>query len=292
MKGRGKSLWIISAAVLALVASTPWAWAQGQGAAAQMTGGEYDDWNYGFELRSWLTMFSGDVTARGNDTSVDIDFGDLMHLLDELQFIFDGHVEVKKGPFGLILDGFYVNLEDQSGLDFAVPVLVPPIGTVEIPLKAKLDVLSEIAYVEGAFAYDIWTSSSWRGGWPVWRLEALAGGRYYYLRTRIEADLTGPRGTTVPFELDGSRDWVDPIVGGRFSWRPAEGWLVGLRSDFGGFTIGSDFAWNVEATVEYQLANWLYVDAGYRALYADYEQGSFKYDVWTHGPWIGIGFKF
>lgn len=55
------------------------------------------------------------------------------------------------------------------------------------------------------------------GGWPVWRLEALAGGRYYYFRARIEADLTGLKGRTVPLELNGSRDWADPFVGGRFS---------------------------------------------------------------------------
>jgi len=71
-----------------------------------------------------------------------------------------------------------------------------------------------------------------------------------------------------------------------------EGLQVRLRSDFGGFTLGSKFAWNVDATVAYQLASWLYMDAGYRALYADYEQGSFKYDIWTHGPWMGVGVRF
>ncbi len=200
---------------------------------------------------------------------------------------------MKKGPFGLILDGYYVNLEDQSGLSFAVPVLVPGFDqTINIPVKARLDVLSETAFVEGALAYDIWISSNWRGGWPTWRLEALAGARYTYLRARLDAAFTGPLGNTVKATADGTRDWVDPILGGRFSWRPADGWLLGLRTDFGGFTVGADFTWNVEATVAYKLAEWLYVDAGYRALYADYEQGSFKYDVWTHGPWMGIGVKF
>jgi hypothetical protein len=268
--------------------------AQSAGQATSPRGAEegYDGWTFDLGLRSWLTALSGNVSARGRDAKIDVTLDDALHLLDELQFTIYGHTEVKKGPFGLIMDAYYLNLQDQSGLSFAVPVLVPPIGTVNIPVKARLDVLSETAFIEGALAYDVLTSSEWSGGWPIWRLEALAGARYTYLRARIDADLTGPRGRTIGLTLDGSRDWVDPLVGGRFSWRPAEGWLLGLRTDFGGFTVGSDFAWNVEATVSYKLAGWLSLDAGFRALYADYEQGSFNYDVWTYGPWAGLGVKF
>jgi len=265
----------------------------GQTAHAQAPREGYDEWNFDFDFRSWVTAIEGEVTAQGTKTPLDISFRDTLHLLDELQFISYGHLELKKGPFGLILDGYYVNMEDQSGLSFAVPVLVPVLDrTINIPVTAQLEVLSETAFLEGALAYDILTSSQWRSGWPTWRLEALAGARYTYLRTRIEANLTGPLGRSVSVTRDGSRDWVDPIVGGRFSWRPAQGWLIGLRSDLGGFTVGADFTWNVEATITHNLNDWLYVNAGYRALYADYEQGSFKYDVWTHGPWTGFGVRF
>jgi hypothetical protein len=173
-------------------------------------------------------------------------------------------------------------------------VLVPPLypRTFNIPVDAHLDVLSETSFVEGALAYDVLTSSDWNEAWPVWRLEALAGARYTYLRNRVEGVLTGPNGRTLNIEADGSRDWVDPIVGGRLSWRPVEGWLLSLRTDFGGFTVGSTFTWNVDATVAYQLANWFYLNTGYRALYAYYVQGSFKYDTWILGPYMGLGFKF
>jgi hypothetical protein len=252
----------------------------------------YDGWTFDLGLRAWLVGYSGNVNAKGRDAKIDVTLDDTMHLLDELQFTIYGHTEVKKGPFGLIMDAFYLNLEDQGSRSFVLPVLVPPIGIVNIPVNAGFDVLWETAVIEGALAYDVLTSSAWSGGWPIWRLEALAGARYTYLRSRIDVDLTGPRGRTIGLTLDGSRDWVDPIVGGRFSWRPGDGWLLGLRTDFGGFTVGADFTWNVEATVSYKVANWFSVDAGFRALYADYEQGSFKYDVWTYGPWAGLGFKF
>jgi hypothetical protein len=81
------------------------------------------------------------------------------------------------------------------------------------------------------------------------------------------------------------------IESGSASPRPAEGWIPSFRTDFGGFTVGSDFAWNVDATASYKLAGWLSLDVGFSALYADYEQGSFQHDVWTYGPWMGVGFN-
>ncbi len=149
----------------------------------------------------------------------------------------------------------------------------------------------QAAITEGALAYDIWASSNWRGGWPTMRVEALAGARYTYLRTKIDAAFTSALGN-VRVESDGHEDWVDPFVGGRFSWHPADRCLLSLRTDFGGFTAGADFAWNVNLAVAYKLTNWLTVDGGYRALYTDLDKGDFKYRLWWHGPWMGLGVRF
>ncbi len=264
----------------------------GQGASHGDSRGGYDDWNVMLEFHNWLTAISGDVTSGGNRTSIDISFRDTLHLLDELQFGIMAHGEVKKGPFGLLLDGMYMRMEDRGGGVFAVPVFVPSFGqTVPIPVQVRAEVLAEAAITEGALAYDIWASSNWRGGWPTMRVEALAGARYTYLRTKIDAAFTSALGN-VRVESDGHEDWVDPFVGGRFSWHPADRCLLSLRTDFGGFTAGADFAWNVNLAVAYKLTNWLTVDGGYRALYTDLDKGDFKYRLWWHGPWMGLGVRF
>jgi hypothetical protein len=112
----------------------------------------------------------------------------------------------------------------------------------------------------------------------------------------VEVEVQGPLGIrSFSAGADRSRDWVDPFLGGRVLWRPSEKWLMGFRTDVGGFTVSSDFTFNVNAEVAYRINEWLFVNGGYRALYTDYETGSgndrFEFDMWLHGPWVGVGIE-
>jgi hypothetical protein len=54
--------------------------------------------------------------------------------------------------------------------------------------------------------------------------------------------------------------------------------------------VGSDFTWNAQGIVSYRLPLRgldVLVGAGYRALYWDYEDDDFKWDVTMSGPMIG-----
>ena len=65
-----------------------------------------------------------------------------------------------------------------------------------------------------------------------------------------------------------------------------------LRGDVGGFSVGSQFSWNALAAYSFVFSKRDGVTysglLGYRALSADYEQGSgrtkYVYDVVMHGP--------
>jgi hypothetical protein len=73
-----------------------------------------------------------------------------------------------------------------------------------------------------------------------------------------------------------------------------------LRADVGGFGAGSQFSWNALAAYSFVFAKRDGVTysgmLGYRAVDADYEQGSgrtkFVYDIVIHGPVTGLTIGF
>ena len=71
-------------------------------------------------------------------------------------------------------------------------------------------------------------------------------------------------------------------------------WTLLCRADVGGFGISgcSQFTWNVEAAAEYQCSDRASVFAGYRALYIDYANGDFGYNMRLDGPVAGFVLKF
>ena len=75
----------------------------------------------------------------------------------------------------------------------------------------------------------------------------------------------------------------------------ADKWKLAGRGDIGGFGVGSDFAWQGLAAVNWQPFKYVSFIGGYRALYQDYEEGSgldyFRYDVTIHGPVVGLNFR-
>ena len=83
-----------------------------------------------------------------------------------------------------------------------------------------------------------------------------------------------------------------------FAAKPADG--LAADGDFGGFGVGSQFSWNALAAYSFAFAKRDGVTysglLGYRALSADYEQGSgrtkYVYDVVMHGPVTGLTIGF
>ena len=122
-------------------------------------------------------------------------------------------------------------------------------------------------------------------------LEALGGIRYTDLD--VDLDILG-----VPADLNGSQEWLDPIIGARYKWKISRKWMLSLRGDIGGFDIGdaSDFTWNLIGLIKFQPWKHVSFFGGYRALYHDYETGSglnkFKFDMLMHGPALGVDLIF
>jgi hypothetical protein len=101
-----------------------------------------------------------------------------------------------------------------------------------------------------------------------------------------------------PVSLSGSQSktWVDPMLITRLATNPAKKVTGQFRGEIGGFGIGSDLAWQLQAVAGYRFSKLFDLSAGYRAISLDYSSGegnkAFVYDVVTHGPVIKFGFGF
>lgn len=233
-----------------------------------------DRWTFVAAPYLWATSLDGSAGVGRVEADVDLAFGDI---LDDLAIGAMLLVDVRRGRFGIALNGVFARLEPQGEL-----------GPIQ------LDVTSTTTWIGVAPYYRAveWTYRPSPSGRPL-RLvvEPTAGIRYTNLR--VEVDGTGPRGNGR--QVDQAESWVDPLVGSRFILDLADRWTLSGEADIGGFGVGSDLAWNVQAFLGYTTSLFgrpMTVAAGYRALRQDYESGNFKWDVTTQGPILGVVMRF
>ena len=72
----------------------------------------------------------------------------------------------------------------------------------------------------------------------------------------------------------------------------SKAWYLTGKADIGGFGIGSELTWQGSCALGCQVTRNIFVEAGYRYLYTDYNQGGFLYDVTQSGAQITAGITF
>ena len=77
----------------------------------------YDDWRFLFYLPVWVPAVSGSVGVGGTSAPIEIDQIQSWENLKYLsQMPLSGHLEIKKGPFSLLMDGLFAKYElDAKG---------------------------------------------------------------------------------------------------------------------------------------------------------------------------------
>jgi hypothetical protein len=218
---------------------------------------ENNRWRYRVIPVAWLTSLSGEVTARGFTQSVDVNFSDI---LEDLNITFQGQVEASKGKWTFFSALLYADLTSDVDL-----------------VNGRVD--SETLLIELGTTYRV---TEWENG----SLELLGGGRYSNLTVNFNSPIP-----LLP-AVDETRDWFDPFLGFRSRFDLSDRIQFTLRGDIGGFGVGSDFTWNASGIVGYQLTPSLQFLTGYKALYQDFVDGGFEWDVTYHGPILGISFAF
>lgn len=228
------------------------------------------DWSYSFEPYVLASSIEGDASI-GRVTGVDVgvDMSDILEVLDIAAMAhFEAH---HSNGWGVALDYGFMDLRaDISG----------PRGGV---LDAQVH--------QGVFeALLVRQSQSSEG-----QLEYLVGIRWWDNDIDVDIDPAILPGTA-SFSVE--EDWVDLVLGARWSSPINDRWTLKLRGDIGGLGLESDFTSAVSAGFHYKMTQSIDLDLQYKATWVDFktgkrgEPGFFEYDTVTHGPIVGVIFNF
>jgi hypothetical protein len=158
---------------------------------------------------------------------------------------------------------------------------------------------SERGLVKGDLDLDQFTLMGTVGRHWTEHLDALFSLSYFDLSTDLKLTTTAPVGGAVTVRtasVDAS--WVDPMIGLHYGLPFRDDWRFNLRGDVGGFGIGSDFSYQLLATVRWQSSGQLGAVFGYRVIGFDYEDGQKgsrnyqRFDLTQQGPMLGVTYDF
>lgn len=214
---------------------------------------------------SWITATDGDMGVAGSVAPVDLSFEDT---LEDLEFAFMLVVEGGFDRWAFGFDGIYGAFSSSAGL---------PAGAAPFT-KATVDF--DQFFGRAHIGYQIIKENNSL-------LTAFVGARYSYLSTDIAFTGAAPSQS-----VDGSKSWVDPVIGLHGSWPINDRWLLQGGGDIGGFGVSSDLIWQVNAVLGYHFTDSVAALVGYRGLGVDYTDGGFLVDTVAHGPVIGLSFHF
>lgn len=234
-------------------------------------------WNVTAAPYLWAARLDGDAKVGGVKADVDVSFKDT---LENLNVAGMALIEARRGRFGFAVNPLFVRTESDAASG---------------PLEA--DNTTDIATMGASVFYravELDLGRNDQGDPQSLAIEPLVGARLNYLRGEVDTKLDA-FGRNVHRQFDENQTWVDPIVGVNAILRLSEHWGVRGEADIGGFGVGSDLTWNAQAVVTYGFTVWGYdafAAAGYRALYWDYKEGGFEWDVTMSGPMLGAGVRF
>lgn len=225
-----------------------------------------NDWSYQLEPYIFASQISGTTQiGRLPKLDIDVDFGTIVENLDFAAML---HFEaLHKNGWGIWLDYGFMNLSsDITG-----------------PFAGKNDAEIHQGILEAFAMYRQPLSNGY--------IDYLAGISWW------KNDL-GNSNNSFPINIEANQNWVDPIIGARWSAPINNQWLFSLQGTIGGFGVGSQMSGTASVGVKYAINDSLDFDLQYKSIWVDYETGTpgengyFAYDVATYGPIIGLNFKF
>jgi hypothetical protein len=225
-----------------------------------------DDWTFIIAPYALVPTISGDSSV-GRVEGAEIDVGpqDILNNL-KLGGMIQGEAHHKSG-YGVSLAYNFMDLEDNAS---------NPSGTTT--LGAEI--------FQGIFeGYGVYRYQTSRGP-----LDIYGGVRWWSMD--VDLKLNGAKISS------NDADWVDPVVGLRWIPTITKNWRLILKGDIGGFGAGSDFTWNLQGGFAWDATDYMVLVFQYRAMSVDYSDGAvgstdrFAYDTITHGPILGLSFRF
>jgi hypothetical protein len=251
-------------------------WSLAPGAAAQGPdpAASYPEREFAASVYLWGAKVEGTVEADGASVDFEESFSEILEQFDL------GVMLAAGGRFGRLValfDGIWIQLADERDT-----------GTIRVgpatlgPAEIDADIDQAIADLKLGYRL-IEPEPRARNPFSV---DLLAGARYWYMKTEIEADFA-----VIPdLSSEESGSWVDPIVGVRVVLGLGPRLQLFVIGDVGGWGAGeaSDHTWQAMAMLGIALSDAWNLRLGYRAL--DFERGPSDYEM--RGPIVGAVYRF
>ena len=247
----------------------------------------------------WLSGLSGDIGVKGVVSDIDISFDEIFRHLTHVPIALSADIRYHRWEF--FGDGQYMEVGDSATLP----------GLLFTNANAHV----KYGLGEAFVGYRLINCDKAS-------LSLFAGARYTYLEGDLsifnngDARLVRLRrllGIRNKLDFSGSTDWVDPVIGARGKvkiWKAtslfAEGDVGGFDANSGsafeihreGRTIvrdsvdSSDWSYQVQGGLEFQISRWFWLQVGWRYLKYDFVQSGFSNKLDLNGPLIQGGINF
>ena len=209
----------------------------------------------------WATGMEGEVATLppADPADIDLSFG---NVLEDLDLSLMSFAEARKGRIGFFAEIFYVSVSTDA----------------ETPGRI---------YSGAAYQQDFWALSI-GGSFAVIQdqaqhIDVVGGIRFWDLDNEINLKA----GVAAAADRTEHENWTDFIVGARGRARLGQRWyLTGWAVS--AVAGDSDSAWDVLATIGYEMGDDFMLTVGYRHQEVDYQDGDFLFDVEMSGPVIGL----
>jgi len=124
------------------------------------------------------------------------------------------------------------------------------------------------------------------------RLTGAIQARADAAKTKLSKELASALEDALPIGAEDERWWIDPIVGLRGQINITRWLFLAAQGDVGGFGVGSQITWNVQASIGVNFTRNVYAELGYRYMYVDYDHDNFLYQMNTFGVFSSVGVRF
>lgn len=221
----------------------------------QLVSASSKPWEYEFTPYLWFAGLKGNVGIKQTNTFVDAEFDDLLKNLETGAMFVWG---AKKDNWATWVDVIYLDFEKETDRKL---------------VTTKGDLQHTIAELAVSYRANKYSPTEW-----------YFGGRF----VDVDAGLT-----LAPFgALSGSDNWFDPLVGVKTEHKLHKKFSMMVRTDLGGFGLGSDISWHFSLAGHYKFSPKMSVILAYRYLDFDFEDDMFRYNAALDGLGLGVNVKF
>jgi hypothetical protein len=232
-----------------------------------------DDGKWAFEIEPHIfaTSIDGDVSVgRADGLTVEVSTSDILETLNSaIMLHFEGFD--KSNGWGFIADYSFMDMRDEISASRR--------GVLSTKLR------------QGVLELNVFRRYEVAGG----LLDYTAGVRWWDNDIEAQVDIVLLPGSP---GVDIKQNWIDFVVGMRWQKLINDNWAFGARGGIGGFGFASNFTSQALVGAKYSINQSLVIDINYKAVWVDYETGDeysrnyFSYDTVTHGPLVGLIYKF